>query len=413
MSPIRIATRRDFLTRGLGLVGVGATLPNFLIRTALAGPTATRDEPILVVLQLSGGHDGLSALVPYSNDHYIRSRKTSRIRENEVLRIDDHYGWHPNLKGFDQLLNDGALAVVQGVGYPNPNRSHFKSMDIWHGGDNSGRTRSYGWIGRYCDVAFRNNRDPKMAIAVGADKAPLAIAGRDHAGISFKQFESYRYLRGRAEQLERLHRKLDANALASSSDNEVLNFVARTSVNASTSSDEIQSLVNRNQGGVSYPRSQLASGLKSIAAMIRGGLNTRVYYVFQKGYDTHRDQRGRHDRLMSDLGDALAAFQQDLAEQGNSQRVLTMAFSEFGRRVEENASGGTDHGKAGPMFLIGPSVDPGIHGQAPELAKQHLDAGDLKHTVDFRSVYATVLEKWLKTNSTKVLDAEFPLIDCI
>lgn len=411
MSRIHIATRRDFLTRGLGLIGVGATLPNFLVRTALAGPQAVSQERILVVIQLSGGHDGLSAVVPYANDDYARARKTTRIRPDEVIKIDDQFGWHPNLRGFADLLEQGSLAVVQGTGYPNPNRSHFKSMDIWHYANNSGDSSPYGWIGKYCDKAFANDSDPKLAIAIGSGRSPKAIQGRKHAGISFQRPESYRYLGGKAKQLEALHRKLDRQALARGTDHPNLDFIAQTSINANASSDEILRVAK--SGDANYPSSKLATSLKTVAALIRGGLGTRVYYVFHGGFDTHRAQRDQHSRLMTELGDAVAAFQNDLSDQKNADRVLTMAFSEFGRRVKENGSQGTDHGKAGPMFLFGPNVNAGFHGTAPGLAAGELDQGDLKHTVDFRSVYASVLENWLLTSSRPVLGSEFPLIDCI
>ncbi len=410
MSQIQISTRREFLTHGLGLVGVGATLPNFLIQTALPGPTALSDERILVVVQLSGGHDGLSAVVPYANDDYLRARKTTQIRPNEVIKINDEFGWHPNLKGFDKLLEDGSAAVVQGTGYPNANRSHFKSMDIWHYGDNSGKPASYGWLGKYCDSTFKDDLDPKLTIAVGTGKAPKAIYGNQHPGISFQRPSTYRYLGGKAKHLETMHRKLDQQALARDS-NESLDFIAQTSINANVSSDEILQLADKSSAN--YPRSKLAESLKTVGALIKGGLNTRVYYVFHGGFDTHRGQRERHDRLMTEFGDAIAAFQKDLSDQGNADRVMTMAFSEFGRRLKENASQGTDHGKAGPMFLFGPNVKEGIHGTLPSLADDQLDKGDLKHNVDFRSVYATVLDKWLQTKSKPVLGQQFPHIDCI
>ncbi len=411
---VQIATRREFLTQGLGLVGVGAALPNFLIQTALAGPKARSDESILVVVQLSGGHDGLSAVVPYSNDHYANNRQETRITANEVLKIDDEIGLHPNLAGFKDLLDQGAFAAVQGVGYPNANRSHFKSMDIWHSADNSGQAVSYGWLGRYCDHAFKGNRDAKLAIALGGNKSPRAIFGKEHPGIKFQRADLYRYQpESKDPRLGTLYRKLNKMTQAKGSANKNLEFVTGTTLNATSSSDEILKLAGKRTSEVTYPTGGLATSLQTVAALIAGGLSTRVYYVFQGGFDTHRGQRARHDQLMTELGGAIAAFQKDLAGQGNSERVLTMSFSEFGRRAKENGSQGTDHGKAGPMFLIGPGVKAGIHGELPSLADADLDRGDLKHTVDFRSVYATVLEKWLGCPSEPVLGADFPLVDCL
>lgn len=412
MAQIRIATRREFL-QGLGLIGVGATLPNFLVRTALAGPTAKSGESILVVLQLSGGHDGLSAVVPYRDDDYGRNRTVTRIPANEVVKISDEIGLHPNLKGFKELLDQQSFAVVQGVGYPNPNRSHFKSMDIWHLGDNSGRPISYGWLGRYCDRVHQEPRDPVLAVAIGGDRAPLAMQGKEYTGLSVRQPEAYRLLVERSnEKLGQRYRKLNEMTVQDPKQNTYLQFVARTAVAASASSDEILKKSQR-QSSASFPRTPLGTSLQTVANLIAGGLKTRIYYVFQGGYDTHAGQKQRHDRLMTELNDAVVAFQKDLAQQGNAKRVLTIGFSEFGRRVRENGSQGTDHGAAGPMFLVGPGVKPGLHGKHPSLAAADLQNGDLKHVHDFRSVYATVLEKWLGTSSQPILGERFPLLDCL
>jgi uncharacterized protein (DUF1501 family) len=405
-----VTTRRDFLTTGLGLVGVGAAVPQFLVRTAMAGPTAKAGESVLVVLQLSGGHDGLSAVVPYRNDDYARHRTATRIAADEVLKIDDEIGLHPALTGFRELLDRRTFAVVQGVGYPNPNRSHFTSMDIWHTADNSGKPGQAGWLGRYAD---RLPRDATRIVAVGSDRAPLAIQGREYVGLSVQRPESFRYQPGRFNpKLDEAHRQLGEQS-AQAGGNPNLQFLARTAVDANAASDAIQRLARQRTGGPTYPPGQLASSLETVAALIAGGLSTRVYYVFQGGYDTHAGQRQRHDRLMADLGGAVAAFQKDLAEQGNADRVLTMAFSEFGRRVRENGTQGTDHGTAGPMFLAGPGVKPGLYGKHPSLADADLDRGDLKFAIDFRSVYAAVLERWLRVPSRPVLGGVFPPVDCL
>ncbi len=417
---MKIATRREFLVQGLGLIGVGAALPNFLIDTALAGPQAQGGENILLVLQLSGGNDGLSTVVPYRDDDYARSRSATRLAGGEVLRIDDEIGLHPNLKGFQELLNQRALAVVQGVGYPNPNRSHFTSMDIWHLADNSPRPVTHGWLGRYCDRVFQAPRQPTLAMAVGSAEAPLALQGREYTGLSLQRPEMFRSAADRSgnRRLGQAYRNLTQNAAAQAGTSANFQFLARTAVAANASSDQILKLAQARRSGVTYPQgqgpqSQLAAALQTVASLIAGGLSTRIYYVFQGGYDTHAGQKFRYDQLMTELGNAMAAFQKDLVQQGNAGRVVTMAFSEFGRRVRENFSGGTDHGAAAPMFLFGPRVKPGLHGAHPSLAPADLDQGDLKHAIDFRSVYATVLERWLGTPSQPVLGARYPLVDCL
>jgi uncharacterized protein (DUF1501 family) len=409
MKAIPIVTRRDFLTQGLGIVGIGAAIPTFLLRSALAASRAADEDRILIVLQLSGGHDGLSAVVPYRNEYYQKARQTTRIAESEVIRIDDEIGFHPSLKGCRELLDQGQFAVLHGVGYPNPNRSHFKSMDIWHLADNTARNYTHGWIGRYVDRSYRGDTTPTLTLAVGGDKAPLAIHGADHPGLSIRQPETFRYVA--AAQVGETYKKLSRAAAGQRNAN--LDFVSRTAVAASESSETIQRLAAKRQPKVSYPRTPIGSSLQTVANLVAGGLKTRVYYVFHGGFDTHAGQRQRHDKLMLDLDQALAAFQSDLTDLKAQDRVLTVAFSEFGRRVQENFSQGTDHGVAGPMFLVGPVVKPGLHGSFPSLAPESLIAGDLKHTLDFRSVYATVLEKWLATPSTPILGDNFDLVDCL
>jgi uncharacterized protein (DUF1501 family) len=414
MSDCWIATRREFLTRGLGLIGVATTVPSFLVRTALAGPDARSGESILVVLQLSGGHDGLSAVIPYGNDDYARNRTATRIKAEEVLKRNDELGLHPGLKGFQELLDQQALAVIQGVGYPNPNRSHFKSMDIWHSGDSSGKPVTSGWIGRYGDCIFPARRDAKLVLAVGSERAPRAIQGKEYVGLSIQRPEAYRYFPDQAApRLGRAYRKLNQLSVQEAAASSNLEFIARTAVDANASSDAILKLAQQRSGGATYPQSPLANSLRTVASLIAGGLSTRVYYVFQGGYDTHAGQRVRHDRLMTELGEAVRAFQKDLTQQGNSPRVLTMTFSEFGRRVRENGSQGTDHGTAGPMFLFGPGVQAGLHGKHPSLADADLDRGDLRFQVDFRSIYATVLEKWLGTPAEAILGQKYPLLTCV
>ncbi len=414
MTEIRIATRREFLTQGLGLVGVGAVLPNFLLQTALAGPKARSGERVLVVLQLNGGHDGLSAVVPFGNDDYARNRSTTRLGTEELHKINDTIGLHPNLKGCMELLDQHAFAVIQGVGYPNPNRSHFKSMDIWHLADNSGRAMTTGWLGRYCDQAFKAKPDPKLAVAIGSEKSPLALHGKDYTGISLQQPETYRFFADQGDnRLGRQYRELSEMAANDKSANSSLKFVGKTAVAANASSDEILKMSQKYTAKVSYPRTPLGTSLQTVAALIAGRLSTRINYVYLGGFDTHSGQKQRHDRLMTELSDAVVAFQKDLTDQGNADRVLTMSFSEFGRRVRENGSQGTDHGTAGPMFLFGPKVKPGLHGEHPSLAAADLDHGDLQHRIDFRSVYGTVLDKWLGTDSEAILGQKHPLLDVV
>lgn len=412
MLPTSTATRRDFLSRGLGVIGVSSVMPSFLMRTALADAPQQSGQRVLVVLQLSGGHDSLSELVPYTRKEYHEARKATRIKEGDVIKINDELGLHPNLKGVKQLLDEKCFAAINGVGYPNPNYSHFTSTDIWHTADMRGGTVPFGWIGRACDTAYKGCDDPKLAIAVGAGKAPLAIKGDEHPGVSFERPDNWRFVGDRGDKNRAdLYRVLNEPAPGA---NDNLGFLTRTARNANRASEEIRTIASGYQSKVEYPNTGLGRNLRVIASLIVGGLSTRIYFTDQGGYDTHFGQKPNHDRLMSELDGAVFAFQQDLAQQKHAQRVLLMTTSEFGRRVVENGSEGTDHGAAATTYLFGPCVKPGVHGQLPSLTDlQGGGGGSLKHTVDFRSVYATVLEKWMSIPSESVLGAQFPHIECL
>jgi len=411
MSPLRIATRRDFLS-GVGLIGVGTVLPNFLIRSAMA-ETAAKGPQVAVVIEMSGGNDTLSTLIPYSHKAYVEGRRTTRIPENEIIKLNAEFGFHPRLKGFKELLDDGRLAILPGVGYPHPNYSHFTSMDIWHVADERGRCPEvpYGWIGRAVESGLKPS-EPILDVAVGASKSPPALKGPQHCGISFRQPESFRYTGDHKDPARAdLYQRLQQEPVAQPTDN--LDFLTRTALAANASSEEIRRLAGGYQPKVEYPNTSLGKNLRAIAGLISGGLKTRIYYTMQGGYDTHSNQRNQHDKLLGDLNDAVFAFQQDLAKQGHADRVLTFTFSEFSRNLKENGSQGTDHGHAGAMYFFGPKVKPGMRAAYPSLEDIHqVRNGALKHNMDFRSVYSTVLEKWLGIQAEPILGA-FPQVDLI
>ena len=354
-----------------------------------------------------------------------------------MLKINDALGFHPQLSGFKSLYDTGQLCVVQGVGYPNPNRSHFRSTEIWHTASDSNKSEAYGWIGRYFDNTC-SGCDPTIGINIGR-QMPQAFAAKRPTGISLQSPNSYRFVTndrpgpGEADTTEQSYRKLNAaddqSEMAETSLNSgasigsvagptihsgsVLDFIERTALDAQLSSDQIRAIGNKVSNKATYPGGQLANSLKLVARLIGGGLPTRIYYVSQGGYDTHTNQLGAQNRLLSELGDSVKAFLDDIKAQGNLDRVLVMTFSEFGRRVHENASGGTDHGAASIMFLAGSKLKAGFAGQYPSLAPGDLVNGDLKFTTDFRSVYATVLQNWLKTSTIPILGRQFPLLSCV
>lgn len=421
---MKLHTRREFLQKGLTVAAVGVTVPSFLTRTAFAlnnpadmplviSRPGVPDDRILVVLQLAGGNDGLNTLVPYTNDDYYRARPTLAIPKGNVLQINDEIGLHPTLSDLKALYDDGHMAIIQGVGYPNPNRSHFRSMEIWETAADSERTLKYGWIGRYFDNACSGEPKPTLGVCIGSS-TPLTFRNTRQVGVTLQNPGQYQWARGEAMESpgagKQTFRKLNESKAAPGAG--ALDFLQRTALDAEISSDQIREAAARHRPAVTYPNNgPLGQSLRLIAALIAGGIGSRVYYASIGGFDTHSNQRGRHQQLLTQLGAATRAFYQDLKEQGNADKVLVMTFSEFGRRVAENASGGTDHGTAAPMFLFGSPVKAGLYGRQPSLTD--LDRGDLRFSTDFRSVYATVLEKWLGADSTRVLGARFPLLDCI
>jgi uncharacterized protein (DUF1501 family) len=411
-----VATRRDFLTRGLGLVGLSATLPNFIVRSALAGEK-NAGERIVVSLLLTGGPDGLSLAPPFRNDDYRRHRKTLAIAESDVIKLNDDIGLHPRLAGFRTLIDECRGAVVLGTGYPNFNLSHFVGRDIWESAttrDESGKPGATGWLGRYLDQVCRDP-DPTLNVAVGPGRLPLIITGKNHPGVSFESSDSFRFSGVKSPAAEALYARLNSTGPAARADD--LQYVRQTAVNANAASQSVRELADRYETPVEYPDTQFGNSVRTIAGLIGGGLKARVYYAAQGiavfgGYDTHADQIRRLEQLLDELSQAITAFYRDLDRQGNSHRVLTFTFSEFGRRVQENFSGGTDHGLAQPMFIFGEGVNAGVHGKQPSLTDMD-ERGNLKMEIDFRSVYACILERWLGVPSAPLLGAEYPLLECI
>jgi uncharacterized protein (DUF1501 family) len=397
-------TRRSFLTRSLALVSSSATLPVFLGTTAqaLAAPrrkAADDSQPILVVVQLAGGNDGLNTVVPYGNSLYYHARRQLAIPQREVHKLEDGIGLHPALNGLKQLYDDGLLGVVQGVGYPNPNRSHFVSTDIWSTADPSLRNKT-GWLGRYFDATCTGDAPKPIDGIALTNESPLAMEGERFSPLAFKDANTLRWRAPRGDK-----RTEDAFAAMNNmdgvpdgrEDNPMAAFLQRAALDAQVGAEAIRKAA---QGRGPRRSGELASQLNFVARLIAADFPTRVYYVSLGGFDTHTGQAGRHRGLLQQLGDALEDFVAELKEDNLLSRVTIMTFSEFGRRVEQNASGGTDHGAAAPMFLIGENVRQGVLGDHPSL--EDLDDGDLKFKVDFRDVYATICREWLRVDPRSV-----------
>ncbi len=425
---LSLKTRREFLQGSLLAGSLSWTIPAFLSRTITtlhADPAAaTMGRNILVLVQLAGGNDGLNTVVPFTNDHYYKARPNLGIRAPQVLKLNDEVGLHPALTGLKDLHASGQLAVWQGVGYPNPNRSHFRSTEIWQTASASEINEKHGWLGRYFDHACAG-AEPTVGVSVGR-QSPQSFAGPKPLGVSLEQPETYRFAdtdpaQGNMASGESFYRHLNrpdmldsggeqntggtvgAVAGAFATQQSPLDFLERTALDAQVSSDRIRALNKSSLNRVPYPVSALSNQLKLVARLIGGGLPTRVFYVSQGGYDTHTNQSGSHDRLLGELGSAIKAFNEDIKAQGNLDRVMLMTFSEFGRRVKQNANGGTDHGAAAPLFMVGSKLRQGVHGMAPDLAPDNLKNGDLKFTTDFRSLYAGVIEQWLGAESKSIL----------
>src|SRR5262245_18784046 len=409
-------TRRKFLASvsaaasAAGLVSLAPRAPGFLLESAAFGAEKPGDK-ILVVVQLSGGNDGLNTVVPFADEVYRRRRPSLALDSGQLLKIDGAVALHPSLKGLTTLLENRHLAIIQGVGYPNPNRSHFESMDIWHTASTKTREQKLGWLGRSFDAerfSFSRTPDPP-GLHLGDESQPLALAARDVPSPSIRSLAQFRLeTGGDNRQRAAIESALGA---ARSGGSELLKFVQTRSTSALEVSRRIEASSHAYQTPVKYPGTPLAEKLKQIAQLIDAGLATRVYYVALDGFDTHSDQAAAHAGLLDQLGGALAAFAEDLQAHDQLSRVMTLVFSEFGRRVEENASRGTDHGAAAPVFLVGSRVKSGLIGEHPRL--DQLQDGDLKFHTDFRSIYAALLTQWLGWPAAAILGEGFSPADVL
>lgn len=440
-------SRRLFLTRGVQLLSVAGTLPLFLEKSAqaLAGEAAAnphgvgRPDRVLVVLQLAGGNDGLNTIIPLRQDGYYRARPRIAVAKNQALKLNDDFGVHPSAKGLKKLFDDGHLAIAHAVGYPNPNRSHFRASDIWATAEPE-KVGNTGWLGRYFDACCRG-QDPGNTTSQGRPalappdagvaltvNPPETLVGAKFLPIAFRTPAALAYRPGRRDPAvaaafaklndvdsaamdpigDALHRPSAAAEHEQTSD-----FLQRTALDARVYAEQIRKSSAAVQNKATYPAGRLAADLKLVAQMIASSLPTRVYYVSFGGFDTHSAQINRHQRLMEELGSALAAFVADLKALGQLDRTIVMTFSEFGRRVAENGSAGTDHGEAAPMLIAGGAVKPGFHGQFPDLSPAKLHRGDVPFTLDFRRVYATILRQWLRGDAARVLGGEFAPADLL
>ncbi|MGB6517730.1 MAG: DUF1501 domain-containing protein [Candidatus Cybelea sp.] len=372
-----------------------------LAQTPLPGLPGS-DNRCLVLINLYGGNDGLNCVVPHGNDRYYQMRPALAIDRNAVLAIDAQTGLNPGMRAFKALYDKGMVAIVQSVGYPNPDHSHFRSTEIWQTAAPD-RYEHTGWLGRYFDQAGLAPANLFKGVAVST-VLPEALVSESTDIPAIPGLSEYSLIADRNAASSRAFAR-QANDRTLPFESPYLAHVMEIEGDAQRSSQELPKLVAGDKTLAAYPATVLGRSLALAAQIVGSNLGTKAIYVEHGSFDTHVNQKATQDRLLTQLSDAVGAFYQDLAAHGNERRVLTLTFSEFGRRIDENGSRGTDHGEASPLFLIGGGVKGGLYGTAPDLAVTNM--GNVRFTVDFRSVYATVLERWLGRPAATVLNGQF------
>jgi uncharacterized protein (DUF1501 family) len=407
-----MANRRQFIQQGVGAFAGFLAIDTIFGRAARAASAVTVPGSIggrtLVVVNLQGGNDGLNTLVPYGDPSYYRVRPTINVPVAEVLRIDSAIGLNPNLAGLKSLYDQQRVAILQGVHYPNPNLSHFRSTEIWQTAAPE-EIIDTGWAGRYLDSAGLPKSNLFKGLAIGPILPKVLVS----ESTDVPTVEGFRVggFRGSRDEQSHADQILNGSGNKYPFQSPYLQLVQEIEHDANASSTELPHLVAGYKPAIDYPKTPFAQGLNLAAAVIGSGVGTKVIYISLGSFDTHAAQRGTQDRLLQQFGDGLKAFYDDLAAHQLDGEVMTMTFSEFGRRVEENANRGTDHGTAAPMFIIGGGVRGGIYGDHPSLTD--LDFGNLKWHTDFRSVYATLLQSWLGVAPTPVLGGSFETLSFV
>ncbi len=398
-----VIKRRTFLQAG-SLATASLMLPKFL-KAFESGNFVPQGNKVMVVLQLSGGNDGLNTVIPFRNDLYYKSRPRLGIEKSKALALTDEVGLHPSLTAFKSLYDDGGLGIINCVGYPNPDRSHFRSMDIWHSASESNAYVNTGWLGRYLDAQCKGCDKPTQALEID-DVLSLALKGENIKGLALKD---PRRLYGTSQEA---YFKEIARQHKEAHDEQPVDYLYKTLAGTLSSADYIYKQSRQRPSTAEYPKTNLGSSLKTIASLIFSDINTKVYYVSLGSFDTHVNQENQQQRLFEEMNGGVAAFVKDLKTNNRFNDVMLVSFSEFGRRVAQNASGGTDHGTANNMFLVsGGLKEKGILNALPDL--NDLQDGDLKHKVDFKSVYATLLDKWLGADDKEILKGSFEKMNFI
>ena len=413
-------TRRNFLKATLGssaLLSLSSAAPNFLVRSMMASERrCTERDTVLVVVQLSGGNDGLNTVVPYEDDEYARNRPTLCLPPNEIHKIDSQLGFHPRMGAFKRLYEQGHLSIIQGVGYPNTDRSHESGMRIWHTAAPEEPDCQTGWLGRTVDSIRQPNSINTPAVFVGSIARPFGLNAKNVIIPSIDSLDNLTMHEMPGHQKYKSQRKHTAELPRPNQNNPLMNFLQQCTQNAYTNSKRIEAVMKQTANTVEYPQFELASSLRKVAQLIRADIGIRIFFTELGGggiggFDNHANQLGNHCSLLGHFSESIAAFIHDLKRDKQLNRVLLMTFSEFGRTVKENGRRGTGHGAAAPIFLAGGRLKGGLVGPHPSLTD--LDNGALKFHTDFRRVYATVLDRWLGFDSSKVLDKQYETLNIL
>jgi uncharacterized protein (DUF1501 family) len=400
-----MTSRRSFIKKSAFATVGSMMIPNFLKAYETQHFNKSQiNGKVLVVIQLSGGNDGLNTVVPYRNDIYYKSRPSIAISSEKVLKLNDDLGLNPAMESLRGLYDQGLLSVINNVGYPNPDRSHFRSMDIWQTASDSTEYLNTGWIGRYLDANCAGNCVPYRALEID-DTLSLSMKGEKVKALAVQDPEKlYRQVSGK------LMNKVAQNTAVNEHDN--VAYLYKTLAETASSAEFLHSKSKVYRSDAQYPQGELGQRLKTISELIVSEMPTSVYYVSISGFDTHFNQVNQQERLLKNYADSVNVFVNDLKKNNKLKDVAIMTFSEFGRRVKQNASGGTDHGTANNVFLIGENLKrPKVLNEAPNLTD--LDEGDLRFSVDFRQIYASLLQDWLKTNDKTILGKNFESLNLL
>lgn len=414
-----MVSRRDLLQTSGAIIPVGTFMPSVFSRaldqlgkdrTYGGTPTPSNDKT-LIIIQLAGGNDGLNTVVPYAQGKYHDYRPVIGVPDAHVLPLSDQVGLNDQLSDIKSLYDAGHVAIMQNVGYDNPSLSHFQAMDIWESADPQLHATN-GWLSTLVEGQVDRNGHPIGSLSLGPQLAP-ALCCPPTPPPTLTGINAYKLLpdphfpktaAAREDALVKLYQSYSTPAPYAA-------LLESTADAARASSAEMQRVAGGYQSAVPYPQTPLAQGLKLFAASIKMGSGLRIGYVVLGGFDTHSQQLNQQPRLLKQLNDAVFAFYRDLAAQHLDQNIMLMTWSEFGRRAQENASHGTDHGTAAPLFMIGSGVKGGLYGDVADLS--NLVSGNLKFGIDFRSVYATVIERWFQADSRPILGAAYPTIGVV